>query len=442
MRRTLEAFRNWRSDVATDVRRPARFGLGACAIAFGGGGLWAATAPLSGAVIAPGVVVATGQNRMVQHLEGGIIDEIQVREGDQVAAGDILVRLNRTAAEAAVERLRGQYLALRAAEARFKAEREGATALRFPSDVEAHAGAPKIAEMIASHGAEFDARRAEFDSAVAVIEQRIAALGEEIGGLEAQRKSALAQLALIEVEIADTQQLFRQGLAQKSRLLSLQRNAAKLDGDQGEFAARIARARQTIAEGRSEIVLKRKQHFEQAASKLTETQAQIADVEERLKAARDVASRVELRAPVNGIVIRRHHNTPGGVIKPGEPVVDILPADESLMVEARIKPEDADAVRPGRPAQLRLTALRQRVTPSLPGTVDYVSADRLVDPQQPAGYYLARIRIAGDLPAKVGKLRPTPGMPVEVLVGTDARTALDYLLGPLTDSLTRAFTEE
>ena len=440
--RTRQAVEGWHGALPKSIKRPIVIGGLTLLFAFGGGGYWAATAPLHSAVIAGGTVIATGQNKVIQHLEGGIIDKILVEEGQVVEAGQELVRLDPTAAQANLQRLLNQLWTLRAMEARFRAEREDKDEVEFPQELLSRLDIPLVAEIVAGQRTEFNARREELESELAIFEKRIDALNEEIVGLASQRKSALAQLALIEEEIAGTEELLKQGLAQKTRLLALQRAAASLDGDQGEFAARIARAKQTIAETERQMIHLRKQRLGEAVEQLRRVQSELTDIEEQIKEAVNVVDRIVIRAPVKGVIVKRNVNTPGGVIRPGDELIELLPLEENLLIEARVRPEDIDTVQQGGRASLRLVAYKQRTAPTLDGVVEYVSADRLYDPQMQITYYLARIRVDRDQVSDLEGIELSPGMPVEVFIQTGERTPLDYMLRPIFDSMTRAFKEE
>ncbi len=440
MTRTSEAFQKWHEGVGADTRLPVLGGIALIALTIGGGGFWAATAPLSGAVMATGILVATGQNRTVQHLEGGIIEDILVREGDRVVRNQVVLKLNRTAAEATLQRLEDHYVLLVATRARQLAERNGDASIAFPGEIQGRPVASAHRLIFAAQESEFAARREALAAEIAVLRRQIAARSEQIDGVTAQRKSAASQAALIVEELTAVRGLFSQGLAQKSRVLALERTAAQLLGTEGEMAAKLAQTRQEIAELESRILSVSSAWREKIAADLGRTEADLADVSERMKAARDIAERVEVRAPVEGVVVTLHVNTPGGVIRSGEPVMDILP-NGGLEIEAKVNPADIDAVIPGRSAQLRFSGLRKRTTPTAGGRVHYVSADRLTDRLTQQSYYVARIRMTEDLPAEVQGLALTPGMPVEVFVETGARTFLEYLLAPISDSLARAFRE-
>ena len=249
-------------------------------------------------------------------------------------------------------------------------------------------------------------------------------------------------MGLVQEELKDTQGLYDQGLAQKSRVLSLERAAAELLGNKGQLIAQIAQARQTIAETESRILGTRQAWMEKAVAEMRDVQIQVADFAERLKAAQDVATRIQIKAPVAGVVVKIHYNTLGGVIASGQPIVDILPAS-ALEIEARVNPQDIKRVFAGSKANLRFPALRERTTPVMPGIVEFVSADRLTDPRTGEPYYTARIKVSDTLDAeeKIIAARLLPGMPAEVYVETGARTFFQYLLSPVTDILAHSFRE-
>jgi HlyD family type I secretion membrane fusion protein len=442
MMRTADTFNSWHSKLLLSNRKQTVIGTVVILLTFGVGVIWASTAPISGAAIAPGIIVATGQNKTVQHLEGGIIEKIEVREGETVAAGQTLIRLNETAALANLTRMTSQYDALRAIEARYLAERDDLDAIRFPADMMARKSDAAVAELIDGQAREFDTRRDALNSQLEVLEKQMAATREQIIGLEAQVEAADQQMLLVKEELKDVQGLFAQGLAQKSRVLSLQRAAAELLGNKGQLIAQIAQARQTISETESRMLSTRQTWMEKAVAEMRDVQIQVADFAERLKAAQDVANRIQIKAPVAGVVVKIHYNTLGGVIAPGQPIVDILPAS-ALVIEARVNPQDIKRVFAGSKANLRFPALRERTTPVMPGVVEFVTADRLTDPRTGEPYYTARIKVSDQLDEeeKITAARLLPGMPAEVYVQTGARTFFQYLLSPVTDVLAHSFRE-
>lgn len=442
MIRTADTFNSWHSKLQLSNRVQTIAGSAVIALTLGVGVVWGSLAPISGAAIAPGIIVATGQNKTVQHLEGGIIENILVREGETIEAGQTVIRLNETAALANLTRMSGQYDALRAIEARYLAERDDMDTIRFPAEMLARQGEPAMAEVLDGQQREFTARRNALNSQISVLENQMGATREQIIGLEAQVEAADQQMALVQEELKDTKGLFDQGLAQKSRVLSLQRAAAELLGNKGQLIAQIAQARQTIAETESRMLSTRQAWIEKAVSELRDVQIQVSDYAERLKAAQDVATRIQIKAPVAGVVVKLHYNTLGGVIAPGQPIVDILPSS-ALEIEARVNPQDIKRVFAGSLANLRFPALRERTTPVMPGVVEFVSADRLTDARTGEPYYTARIKLADTLDKEEMETaaRLLPGMPAEVYVETGDRTFFQYLLSPVTDILAHSFRE-
>jgi HlyD family type I secretion membrane fusion protein len=439
MSRTTQSFDAWHRGLTPSARSPVFAGILAIAVFLGGGGFWAATAPLDSAAVAPGVVVVAGQNKVIQHLEGGIVEEILVNEGDAVAAGQVLVRMSKTAAEADHHSLLLQHDELRAVEARLLAERDGHAEITFPADLVGRTDDSGIERIIDGQRNEFAARRESLNSEMSIYEAQILALREEISGLEVQRKSTADQLTLIKEELDDSNKLLAKGLMQKPRVLALERNATELSGNQGELTANIAKAQQNILAAQAQISSVKKDWLEKLIGQLRDIQFKIADIGEKLRAASDVSERTEIRSPVAGIVIKLYINTIGGVIKPGDLLLELLPTEAGLLVEARVKPDDIDIVFPGRSAQLRFPALKARTTPTFTGKVEFVSADRLVDRDNQNAYYLARIRMDAK---DIHGLKLYPGMPAEVFIETGERTVIDYLTEPLTDVIAHSWREQ
>jgi HlyD family secretion protein/epimerase transport system membrane fusion protein len=412
-------------------------------LGLGGFGVWAVAAPLAGAAIAPGVVSPDGSRRTVQHLEGGIIRRILVEDGSIVQAGDPLIDLEDVQARAGHDVLQARFHTLAAAQARLLAEQAGADDIRFPDWlIEATADDATALEAMVAQRQLFRTRVQGLADRRAILAQRIAQLREEIAGLEAQIVTDGRQIALIADEIEGLDLLYRKGLAPKTRLLALQREQSDIEGERAERRARIARARQAIGETELQIIAQGTAFLDDTNEELSEVQAELAEVEQRLAASRDVLARTVISAPSAGTVVELRFHTPGGVIRPGEPVLDIVPADEELLVDARLSPLDIDIVAPGMPAQIILPAFKQRHLPRIEGRVRQVSADVIVDPHSGERYFEARIEVdaeqlAGIQPA----IELSPGMPAEVYITTAERTMLDYLLQPVFDSLRRAFRE-
>lgn len=404
-----------------------------------GFGFWAATAPLSGAAIAPGVVAAAGANIAIQHLEGGIVREVPVREGDRVAAGAPLLVLDTTRPNADLNRLARQLLAFEARTARLIAERSGAAVMIKPDAFSTLDADTQSAWN--DQETEFIARFARFNAEHEILNQRVAALEEAVIGLRAQKTAADEQLTLVKEEIERKKELLDKGLTNRSEYTNLLSAQAELIGQAGALQSQIASSANQISESRQQIERATTARVEQAGAELNEVRIKIADIEEQIRSARDVLERTTVRAPTAAIVVRAMYKSPGSVIRPGEPVVELLPTTDELLIEARVRPQDIDSVRIGQDARLNFTAFNARMTPQVPGTVTYLSADRLIDPATQESYYTARIRIAEDLPPEVQKDRIYPGMPVEAFISTGDRTFVEYLVQPIRDSFNRAFRE-
>ncbi len=417
-------------------------GLVILALFFGLVGGWSALAPLTSAAVASGVVKVDSNRKTVQHLEGGIIEEIKVKNDDRVAVGDVLVRLDAAQSHASWALLRGQQNALKALEARLIAERDGAPAIAFDADLMARRGTPEVAEILAGQESVFATRRKTLAGQVDILHQRQNQLNAEIASRRAQLAAAERQKALIGEEIAGVAALVQKGLERRARLLGLKRQQASLEGARGEQLGLIARARQQIGEAELQIINRRNGQINEVVAELSEVQVRLGELEERLVASRDVLARRDIVSPIAGVVVDLRYFTSGGVIRPGDPILDIVPQHDQLVIEAQIRPLDIDVVKPGLAARVRLTAFKQRTTPTLQGRVVYVSADRLTDPRTGIPYFTARVEIPASELARLDGVKLYPGMPAEVMVVTGARTALEYLVDPLRESLQRAFREQ
>lgn len=408
---------------------------------FGLFGAWTVLAPLDSAAIASGSVSVENSRRVVQHLEGGIVEQILVRDGDEVKEGQVLIRLAGTQPQAQLELLRGQKIAALARAARLRAERDGNDGVTFPDELTAQEADPRVQETMLGQLNIFEARRNAIEGQRQILGQRVAQFQEEIVGLQAQIRSADDQLGLIESELADLQGLFDKGLTPKSRLLALQRRRAEIQGSRGQNVAAIARAKQNIAEAEIRILELRTEQVNEVVAELREVETQLLDLQERLRAAEDVQLRTEVLSPSNGTVVDMQVHTAGAVIAPGQRVLDVVPEGEKLVIEARVSPTDVDVVRAGLPAQIRLVAFNQRIVPTVEGTVTWVSADRITNQQTGESFYTAQISLDDMSDPRLQGLKLLPGMPAEVLIRTGERTLLQYLLNPVRQSFTRSLTE-
>ena len=425
-----------------NIRGPVILGLSIIFLFFGVFGAWAALAPLQSAAVAPGVVSVDSSRKTVQHLEGGIVGEILVGEGDVVTVNQVLIRLDEIQAQATRELLRGRMIAAGAQQARLIAERDGLERLAVPSWLQAEAEDPKAMQVLAGQQTILEARRESLLGQVAILNQRIAQFDEEIRGLGGQIAAEDRQIALVAEEVKDLRRLVKKGLARRPRLLELERRAAEIDGSRSQNTARLARVRQQIGEAKLRIAELKTERDSEIAQELREVQSEILDLTERMRAASDVLARTEIRAPISGTVVGLQVHTTGGVIAPRERLMDIVPSEDSLIVEARVNPIDIDVVRVGLPAQVRFQAFSQRSQVPAEGAVTSVSADSLLDDRSGETYFLARIALAGNFREHLGDAELTPGMQADVIIVTGERTALQYLMKPLLQSFNRALREE
>jgi HlyD family type I secretion membrane fusion protein len=416
-------------------------GLAAIVMAFGGVGGWGATVPLASAVVATGQVTVDTNRKRVQHLEGGIVAELRVRDGDSVERGEILIRLDETRAKASLAIAEVAYREELAKEARFIAERDGKDSIAWPEALQGDAD-PALVGLRTSQQAIFDSRREALRGEIEILREQIRQLDDEIEGLSAQKAAAERQIQLNEAELAPLRDLLNRGNTTRQRLHQLETEVVRLEGVHGELAANIARAKTAIGETKLEIIQKQKAFLSEVVTGLRDVQSSIQDLRERVVAAQDVLQRIDIRAPTAGMVVGLTVHGANAVVQPGETLLEIVPSGDLLLVEVRVQPQDIDNVAIGQPAEVRILAFKQRTTPTMEGVVSYVSADALTNQQDGSTYYLARIRIPE---AQLGRLQGQPlqpGMPAEVMIRTGERTALAYMLQPVLDSMRRAWREE
>jgi HlyD family secretion protein len=431
------------------LRGPLLAGAVVMLVFVGGFGVWSAFAPLESAAMASGAVEVESSRKTVQHFEGGIIDQILVKEGDHVIEGQPLVALSDVKARATYAQQEVQLSEAVARAARLRAERDGLDSIAFPADLLERADKnPAIADVIAGQRQIFTAHRNLLDSKIAALRRKIDQSNDEIQGLKAQEASTQTKGGLIHTEIDDMRQLVEKGLERRSRLSQLQRDQAEIEGSRGQIAAQIDRAQQTIAENQVGILSAWYDNANEVGQQLRETEGKVRELDEELRADADVLARNVVRAPEAGVVTDMRVHTPGGVIRPGDALLDLVPGSDHMIITAKVRPEDMDLVRTGLPALVRLLAYKQRRTPPIEGTVTYVSADRLVDDRpeggQPAGQPYFRVKVALDDAAlkSVPGVELVPGMPAEVMIKTGKTTVALYALSPILDSFDRAFREK
>ena len=401
-------------------------------------GAWADLAPLTGAVVAPAVVKVDLNRKVVQHQEGGIVREIHVRDGDHVVEGEELIRLDDVSVDAQLALLRTERDAERAKVARLEAERVYAAKPSFPRDLLRRRSDPKIQDLLAKEAGLFRARREALDTQIAVLHRQIGETADEEKALEEQLAAEARALKLQKDELSANEQLLAQGYVQKTRILTLERAVAEYEASYGQHQAQAAQARQHATELQLRILELRNQYAQSAADELKDATARLFDLEERIRPSKDASERQRITAPISGVIVNLRVFTPGEVIGPRDVLMEIVPDVQNLIVEAHIRPEDINHVQKGSPAEVRLTAYKQRITPLVNGVVSYVSADRLVDTHSHASYYTVHVEVDRE---SLRGLTMQAGMPAEVYVRTDSRTVLDYLLAPVTESMRRAMRE-
>jgi HlyD family type I secretion membrane fusion protein len=427
--------------LARVVRGPKVLGYAAILIFFGGFGAWAAIAPLAGAAIAPGVVSPDGNRKTVEHLEGGIVRAIHVREGDPVHAGQILVTLEDVTARAEFEELRERFVHLVTVEARLLAEQAGADLIAAPDAL--NGVDPAIVEpAMTAQNRLLASRRATLRGREQILGQRILQLQAEIDGLHEVIAAEDEQLALIEQEVEGVQTLVDKGLSPLPKLLELKRAQAGVRADRAANRAQIARHEQSIGETRLQLLTMRELMQEQVVEELSQVRTDLAAVRSQLPSREDVLTRTVVTAPLAGTVMNVRVTTATGVVEPGEPLLDLVPDDVRLVIDARVKPTDMDTVHAGQAARVLFPAYGQRNLPQVFGQLRSVSADRMADERTGEPYFLAKVEIA---PAELARVAPdvalTPGMPADVMILTGERTLLDYLVRPFIESMTKSFRE-
>ncbi len=425
-----------------ELRKPALVGFAVIIAFFVIGGGWAALAPLSSAAIASGVVSPEGSTRTVQHLEGGIIREIRVREGDVVEKGDVLMVLEDVQAQAEVGALSNRLEMLAARESRLEAERNSASDIRFDHPALANTDDPTVKAIIDQQRNQFETRKATDRGRHAILGQRIAQNEQQINGFERQLVGTRRQKALIREELEAKKTLVAKGYAPKPQLLALQREEAELLGTEGELLARVARIEETIGETKLQMISIGMTRVEEADTELSDVQSRRAEVEQQIKQSLDKLSRTTITAPVPGTVLNLKFKTIGGVVRPGEPVFDIVPSEVELIVDARMSPKDIDDIHVGMGGYVMFPTYPQRFMKRIPAELIHLSADSMKDERTGMPYYSARIRVD---PEQLHERAPgvvlQPGLPAEVYISIQEQTLLDYLMQPVVQTFENTFRE-
>jgi HlyD family secretion protein len=432
--------------VTSPTRRSMRRHLVAAMVVIlvlvGGVGGWAATAVISGAVVASGSLVVDTNVKKVQHPTGGIVGELRVRDGDRVHAGDIVVRLDETVTRANLAIVSKGLDELMARKARLESERDGWDTIVFPAQLVAGASDPDRAAAMDSERKLFNLRKTARNGQKSQLRERIAQLGEEITGLTGQQNSKAKEITLVERELAGVRDLWNKNLVQLNRLTALEREAARLDGERGQLVAAAAQAKGKIAETALQILQIDQDIASEVAKELREVDGKIGEFVERKVTAEDQLKRIDIRAPQDGTVFQLAVHTVGGVITAGDPIMLIVPEADNLSVEVKVNPQDIDQLQLNQKAILRFSAFNARTTPEIEGVVTRISADTSTDQRTGVNYYTIRIAMPPEQIERLGNVKLLPGMPVEAFVQTGERTMLSYLMKPLHDQVMRAFREK
>lgn len=421
------------------IRRNVRAGAIAAALLVGGLGLWAASSSLAGAVVAGGHLVVGSNVKSVQHPQGGVVGALNVQNGSTVEAGDVLVRLDDTVARANLAIVDNGLDELSARRARLIAERDGAQAVLYPEQQSGNAHAPQIGHLIDGENRLFALRRQAREGKISQLRERIVQFRQEIAGIEAQLRSKQQEISLTKIELEGMRDLWKKKLVPISRLADRERAEARLDGENGQLIAAAAQTRGRISEMELAIIQIDQDLRSEVAGELREIDGKMSELRERQIAAEQTLKQIDIRAPQSGRVHQLAVHTIGGVIAPGEAIMQIVPSADALVVEARVAPQDIDQVRIGQNATLRLSAFSQQITPEVEGQVDRISPDLIEDQKAGVAYYAVRIVLTQSSLKQAGSLELKPGMPAEVFLRTGDRTVLSYLLKPLTDQASRAF---
>ena len=427
---------------ASDLGRAGRVGLWALAVGFGGFLLWAALAPLDEGVPSQGYVAIDTKRKTVQHLSGGIVKEVLVGEGDKVTEGQLLIRLDDAAAKANFEAIRQRYLGLRAMQARLEAEQTGSVSIRFHPDVRAAAGDPLIRQQMLNQELLFQSRKSALRADLQGIEESIQGqqgLSQAYEGMMENRRN---QLSLLNEELGNTRGLVKEGYVPRNRQLELERQVSESSSAIAELQGNTVRTKRATAELRQRAIARQQEYRKEVESQLSDITREVLSDAGKFLALKDDLARTEIRSPASGQVVALIAQTVGGVVGPGQKLLDVVPANESLVLETRVVPHLIDSVHAGMPVDVRFSSFARSPQLVVQGKVLSVSGDLLTDPQNGMAYYLARVVVTPEGLKTLGKRQMLPGMPVEVVLRTGERSMLTYLLHPLTKRIAASMTEE
>jgi len=428
--------------VDTSVAVPKSIGFLVITIVFGFLIGWSYLAPLESAAYAPGFVTVESYRKTIQHLEGGIVKEIQTKDGELVNKGDILIVIDDTQLKAQLEILDAQYIASLALSARLEAERDGLTKIKFSQYLNERKDDDEVKDVMRIQKQVFNSRKAAREGEIEVLKQRIEQLREQINGLREQQKSNKKQIGLYNEEIVEFKALLKQGYTDKTRMREMERRVAELEGELANNGSTIGASKIKMGETKLEILQIENRHQLEVAEQLSQTVTKINDLEERRLAIQDKLTRTKIVAQDSGMVLGMTVHTIGGVIAPGKPILELVPQGENLIIEAQVSPVDIDRVHTGLISEVRFSAFNSATTPVIDGEVISVSADSLTDANTGMPYYLARIRVTPEGYENLGDLKLLPGMPADTLIKTGERTLFEYLIKPITNAFARSFKED
>lgn len=428
--------------VNTDETKHSRLGWLIVLFGFGGFMLWAMFAPLDQGIPVSSTVVVDSNRKAVQHQSGGTVEEILVKEGEVVKAGQVLVRMNEVQARSLAEMTRGQYFTARAAEARLIAERDSKKTVTFPPELESAKSDLRVASNISLQGQLFVSRQSAIQSELAALEENIAGLRSQMRGVEESRDNKKIQLQFLKEQLEGMRDLAKEGYIARNRLLEVERTYAQVNGAISEDIGNIGRAQRQIAELNLRRIQRQQEYQKEVRSQLTEVQREAESLANRLKGQDFELANVQVKAPVDGIVVGMNVFTKGGVIGSGFRMMDIVPSDDALIVEGQLPVHLVDKVHPNLPVDLIFSAFNQNKTPHVPGVVTQVSADRVMDERSGIPYYKMKAKVAPEGMKIIKDLQIRPGMPVEVFVKTGERTMMSYLFKPVFDRAKTSLSEE
>lgn len=428
------------SEIDTNTRRPARWGVILLVLGFGGFMLWAALAPLDAGVSSPGLVKVANNRKTIQHLTGGKVDEILVREGEIVRAGQVLIKLNPVQTAAQLGMSEAQFISAKAVESRLMAERDGKIDIILPPELQVFSGNERLKSAVALQESLFRARHAAQEGEIQILQENLAATAEQLRGLEQVRLTQQQQLTLLNEQLTGMREMARDGYVPRNRVLELERAVSQLNGSLAESIANVGRTRNQMAELKLRMLQRRQEFQKEVQSQLTEVQKEANAQADRLGALRYEMANIQIRSPIDGMVVGLNVHTVGGVIQQGLHIMDVVPLNQPMIIEAQVAPHLIDKLHSGLAVDINFPAFSHAQTPTIPGVVDTVSADRLTDERTNMTYYLVQVKVAPEGVKLLGKNQIRPGMPVEVIIKTGERTMLNYLLKPLLARMESAFT--